>query len=633
MSCITLTAQPPEADTLAGISVQEQLLQHSKERLLPGAVTVTFDAEAIANNRNLSMDKFLQRHTSVFIRSGGINSNATLNIRGSSAAQNSVLWNGININNAALGATDLSLIPMGLFSRISLVTGSNTTVFGNGSTGGTLLLSNDIAFGKQQGAEAYLHANTLRNTDAQLQLKRGGKRWFFSGGADGKYQQQAFTYDNNGVEERMTNALLKMGNIQGDMAFLLKESGENRQYLSAHIWLQAAYREIPKALFEPVSLKQQQNSSGKYLLRYAGKSGKAAWNARMAYLHDRFIYDDEAVLLHNEYTTRQYHGSVDLRYVSDLPFLRQWEQTFYGELPFNYQHLYDHKRKEAHSLVRLAGVLSYGVRHKRYKHQVVLNLRQEWNDFGPVPFLPQLQARFRLAGSRHHLLYALGSVQKTYRLPTLNEWYYFPGGNPGLRPEQGWGSEAGLDYQWIMPKWVLMVKPVLFDRTVRDWIYWLGGAIWTPHNIAAVNSRGAELYIAPHYQFTEKFSLGGSWSSTLTRAVTKESYLPNDKSIGKQIPYSPRIVHQGSVQVRYGSWTATGSGQYIGYRFITTDESDYISDYFLAQCSVQKQWQLRSCVIHTTLYIDNLTDNRTYRVVKGRPMPPLHAGLSIACRW
>lgn len=632
LSCSRLSAQLPEEDTLSEVRIQEQLLPDSRERLLPGSFSLTFDAETIANNRNLSLDKFLQRHTSVFIRSGGINSNATLNIRGSSAAQNSVLWNGININNAALGATDLSMIPVGLFSKVSLVTGANTAVFGNGSTGGTLLLANDISFGKQQRTEAYLHYNTLQNGDGQLHVRKGGKKWLLNIGMDGKHQQYAFSYQDKGVEERMTNALFKTGSIQADMAYLIKESSGKQQYISAHTWLQGAYREIPRALFEPVSLRNQQSGSGKYLLRYAGKTVKTRWNIRTAYLQDRFRYQDEAISIQNEYITRQWLGGADFMYLPELPFLKQWEHTVYGEVPFHYQQLYDLTQKKEHDLVRVAGVLSYGLQHKRYRHRLTVNLRQEWNDFGKVPFLPQLQAKMRLTGNHRHLLYVQGSVQRTYRLPTLNEWYYFPGGNPRLLPEQGWGTEVGLDYQWVRPGWALLIKPVVFDRTIRDWIYWLGGGIWTPHNIAAVNSRGAELYLAPHWQLNDKISLGGSWSSTYTRAVTKASYIPNDKSIGKQIPYSPRLVHQGSIEVRYGNWSVTASGQYIGYRYTTTDESDFIDDYFLAQASMLKKWHFGSFYFNTTIYIDNLTNNRSYRVVKGRPMPPLHAGLAVSCR-
>jgi hypothetical protein len=77
-------------------------------------------------------------------------------------------------------------------------------------------------------------------------------------------------------------------------------------------------------------------------------------------------------------------------------------------------------------------------------------------------------------------------------LLTLNELYYFPGGNTSLKPEQGWSQDAGYSLSFKSGPISLFHDVSVFNRNIHDWILWVGGAIWTPHNISEVHSRGVE---------------------------------------------------------------------------------------------------------------------------------------------
>src|SRR5699024_7438865 len=125
-----------------------------------------------------------------------------------------------------------------------------------------------------------------------------------------------------------------------------------------------------------------------------------------------------------------------------------------------------------------------------------LSLRREWWQAKDAAWLPGWSARYRLlqiSGHRHYLSLSLsGNVQRSYRVPQINELYFSPGGNPNLRPEQGWNEDGGLSVQLYLNKtpsavhtyrWNIHHRTSLFNRNIKDWIYWLGGAIWTPHNL------------------------------------------------------------------------------------------------------------------------------------------------------
>src|SRR5690606_29447988 len=117
-----------------------------------------------------------------------------------------------------------------------------------------------------------------------------------------------------------------------------------------------------------------------------------------------------------------------------------------------------------------------------------------------------------------------------------------------------------------------------FNRQIEDWVYWLGGAIWTPHNLAAVHSRGLETDNSFSY-YDKSFKIELGLKTAYVLATTTESYLPGDGSIGKQIPYTPRYNFISYLSLSYKRLLLHYAHTYTGYRFVTVDESQYIDPY------------------------------------------------------
>jgi iron complex outermembrane receptor protein len=70
-----------------------------------------------------SLANLLTQQVPVFVKSYGFNGLATLNFRGSSSAQSAVYWNGIPIQNAALGIADVSTLPVAFMQKVNIVYG------------------------------------------------------------------------------------------------------------------------------------------------------------------------------------------------------------------------------------------------------------------------------------------------------------------------------------------------------------------------------------------------------------------------------------------------------------------------------------------------------------------------------
>src|SRR6187402_1862581 len=87
---------------------------------------------------NLS-DK-LSSDVPLYLKSYGNNQLSTISIRGTTASQTAVLWNGININSPTLGQSDLALLPLYLFDQLSVRYGGSSALYGSDAIGGSILL-------------------------------------------------------------------------------------------------------------------------------------------------------------------------------------------------------------------------------------------------------------------------------------------------------------------------------------------------------------------------------------------------------------------------------------------------------------------------------------------------------------
>ncbi|MCB9066073.1 MAG: TonB-dependent receptor [Chitinophagales bacterium] len=159
----------------------------------------------------------------------------------------------------------------------------------------------------------------------------------------------------------------------------------------------------------------------------------------------------------------------------------------------------------------------------------------------------------------------------------------------------------------------------VYNRVINDWILWFGGAIWTPHNISQVHSRGLQTENALKYVVNKnlEFKLGVNGSYTL--ATTMSSYIPNDGSIGKQIPYTPRFMAQSNIGFKWKDIYLNYNHTYTGVRYITTDESYGLKEYTLGNIQLLYAKDVQGHILQLTAQCNNVW-NSEYVVVNARPM-------------
>lgn len=601
------------SDTLKQVEVTDQRSagKDMQSRYAPGQKVVTIDSQILQQYQQQSLATLLSQQIPVFVKSYGFNNLATLNFRGSSAAQSQVLWEGIPLQNAASGIADVSLLPVMLADKVSIVYGSSAALWGSGNVGGALMLeSRRPAFDTSGlGLTVFAGVGSFHQYQAGVKGAWRARKWEISLKAFGQEAKNDFTYkDQYGERVTMTNARLRSGSILSRVAW----QPDVRNLLTLQAWLQQYDRQIPPALFERFSIKEQQDAAARFLFHWKHQ-GRQTYYVKAAYLRDRLAYKDSTVEIDANVVTDHYYAEVG------------WETVLFHHklLVFAPVQLFAFNSDPRREQFRAALAGAYQLRFKRL--QVALNARAEAIDEKGI-FLPGVNAAWRPTS----WLTLKANVQRTYRTPTLNELYYNPGGNTQLKPEEGWHMDAGYSISRRLGDRVQLEHGISgFNRYIDNWIIWYGGAIWTPHNIAAVHSRGLETDNRLNIR-TGAVQWHLAVNAAYTRATTTKSVIANDNSIGKQIPYAPRISVQGNAGLTWRSWYLNYNHTYTGTRYITTDESQELDPYQTGNIQLSYGTTLRRYALKVQVQCQNIGDQE-YAVVGFRSMPGINwlAGLSI----
>jgi vitamin B12 transporter len=573
----------------------------------PGQKIQSIDSLTLDQYQFQSIANLLAQQVPVFVKSYGINSLATLSFRGASAAQSQVYWNGVPIQNAALGIADVSLLPVSLANRVNVVYGGSSALWGSGNVGGAVMLETDVPDFDEDGSVKH-SVSAVAGSFGQYQLgirsSLSTEKWALGINASGQTAKNDFSYTDNGIEKKTSNAALSSGVLMLNGAYKVDEKNK----LGFNAWYQQYYREIPKALFESTSLKNQRDESLRLLGDWKRNGSKADVYAKTAFIRDYMLYDDTLSDLHSENITNQLYAEAGIKYR-----IRANHQLL-AYIPVHISWIEREITNDVKTQNKAALALAYDMRFFHSKLDITTNLRGEIiNDLQVI--LPGLSASYAL--TRWFSL--RGNVQRSFRAPSLNELYYVPGGNDKLKPEKGWSEDVGYVLKLSNDKISFTHDLSVFNRVIDNWILWFGGSIWTPHNIATVHSRGVETENKLEWQ-TGKWKWHLELNTSYVLATTQESYIPGDGSIDKQIPYAPRYNGQANAGFMYRGFYLNYNHTYTGYRFITTDESLYLLPYNTGNLQLLYTLYIRNMPLQLTAQGNNIW-NKKYSVVNDRPMP------------
>ncbi len=615
LSCVLPVAAQQRDTTVQLAPVQVEAVLPPVQRQ-PALFTYTPDSLLLRALPAASVADWLQWQGAVSLRSYGSAGLATVSVRGSGSQQNAVLWDGLSLLSPLNSTPDFNLLPLWLFSDVQLQTGSSSTDFGSGAIGGALHLGQAVP--QHSSLSAFAEARSFGDRSAGLAYTHRAKKWWYS--VRGLYRQAEndFPFLNTAKfgapQEQLTHAATRMGAVLQEVGW----QPNARHRFKLRWWYQAYDRELPPSMTEALSTAAQADSANRLFLSYDYQGNKRSLSLKSAYLSELNHYADARTNLDERHRFEALLQEIRLQ--QTLQGNQQGsllvQQALYRATSPNYELGVQQQR--------LALVPGWRINRKQFNTQA--RLRLEWIDGQWVPLTPSLQHEQRLG--KDYELHA--AVSRNYRLPTLNDLYWRPGGNVDLQPELGWSSELALHKKAAYQGHTFALRSGLFFTEVDNWIIWLPNAqlgFWSPRNVRSVRSWG----------FEQQLNWSKSFGQLQLRATADYAYVhttnlkvgPGEADmLGKQLIYVPRHQLRGRAFVQYRQHFVGWQFGYNGMRYTSTDNNSFLPGYEQSSLLLGSDLRLKKHLLRLNAGIHNLF-NTQFQAVAWRPMPGRHFHLNL----
>mgnify|MGYP006294693147 CR=1 FL=1 len=225
-------------------------------------------------------------------------------------------------------------------------------------------------------------------------------------------------------------------------------------------------------------------------------------------------------------------------------------------------------------------------------------------------------------------LHLKAQVGRAFRVPTFNDRYWQPGGNPALQPEHSWGADLGLRLDRPYGN----AEVTAFGHWRRDQIVWQpsGQGYWRPVNVGRARTRGLEASVQGGHELPAAITFRGGLTYTWTDARNRTD--PDAPSYGAPLRYVPRTQWKAHSTLARGPLALDLHARYIGRRYVTSDGSQSLPPYTLVNAQLRLSHEILGLHAELTVALDNVLDT-TYRSIGQRPMPPRHARLRLTLSY
>lgn len=478
------------SDTLFAVDIYSTLLEEEELRTPVDDVNQSIGDVAT----------YLQKDSRFQIRQYAPGSVATLNLGGTNSAQTRILWEGIDISSMASGVVDLSLVPSTLLSSNAISTGANAAFANeNGVVGGINLnwtATKEPFFTTSIGASSI----GLRS----FVVENGGR---FSGlqyrsliKAEQSDNQYSYTLGNNDF--------IMKGMEYSSLTVLQRYEGSvGRVDWNTNVW----YTEGAKSNRGSVLTSGSRNHLEDRAVRGLFSAKRKDWKAVLFYGKEWQSYTDTSSFLNITDTNTYDQISVKVSKSG-----KKSSTSIYGAYVSGRGTSRDAQLAQITGvhIQRFGKALSGQIKSTYWNGRFYGGAQVNWSGQGTL-------GKHQLSGGTF------------YRLPTINDLYWVPGGNPDLFAEQSYGLKYG--FKWSQKQWSLFATSdqLLFSNLIQ-WVPGNGG-VWRPENVENAYTSSTTL-ILRHQQagLLNEVSLTHGYSRVLKAIVPANQ--------GKQLLYRPNVT-------------------------------------------------------------------------------------------
>ena len=438
---------------------------------LTRSVTV-LDRETIEDSGYSSIADIIGEMGAIDVRRRGVEGvQADISIRGTGFEQNTVMIDGVKINDPQTGHHDMDLpLTMGDVERIEILRGPASSLYGPNSFGGVI---NIIT---KRPAEKKITVNAA-----------GGSFDYYKGGLSVSYPA-GIVNNRFSFEERRSTGY--MPETEFNTLSVADKAVIDTDYGSHSFLFGYTKKDFGADSFYSNLYPNEEEHTDTRFFNIESDIEKGDLRIRPKIFlkrhRDKFALDRNRPGWQTNYHTTYTYGG-DLSFVLKGPFM----DTAYGfEIS---RDTIDSTNTQGHSNTKDGIYLELLPHLGDYLH-VDIGMREDYfSNFG-WEYSPSISARYRLL----ECLSLRSAIGKSYRIPTFTDLYYNDVaniGNPNLRPESSWSYEIGADYKCG----ITSLSAAVFHRNSYDTIDWTRVSSrdpWRVSNTGTVDTNGLELEFA-----------------------------------------------------------------------------------------------------------------------------------------
>lgn len=578
------------------------------------------DTALIKRLKTVSLSQLLIQHSPVFMKTYGPGGTASASFRGTTSSHTLVLWNGFQLNSPSLGEVDFSTIPVFFTDEISLQWGSKTSA-NSGGLGGAVNISNSQKFNEGLLLDVKQTYGSFNTWGSYITVGYSGNNFMTRIKAYRNSSDNDFTYNNIATiphqEMKQKNADFVDYGLMPEMQLRFKNS-----LLTLVSWNQWSHRNYPQIMPNAFNNTKEyaDNDFSRNFISY-----KYYWNTGRVEVKSAYFYEKQNYFLES-YTSNNYpvtqintlNKSDVFRQIVDLQqdLYKSW--NLYAKVQWDYESV----TSSNYDGIKDRNIVSLyaAVDGKIYKDlDLRLTLRNDYVDEKSAGFFPTATLTYRMPFV-NGLTFNAG-YSHNYRNPTLNDLYWYPGGNENLKAEKGKTFDLDVNYLFENQNFTFDFKSGLYYSRVNDWIQWVPTTYryWMPKNVSEVLARGLELHLRANYKYNLwNFSLSGNY--VYSHTTDESEYAQQYDSDGKQLIYIPIHHANAFAEMKWKTWNLNYTFEFTGERKTSMNDEDFFAfnlpAYTLHHISLGKQLNK----FRIEFKINNLTD-KDYQTILWRAMP------------
>ncbi|WP_018676189.1 TonB-dependent receptor plug domain-containing protein [Riemerella columbina] len=541
---------------------------------------------------NLFLSESLQEAMGVAIRDYGFGNLSSLSVRGLSAAQNVVLWQGIPLNSSLNGQVDANMIQL-LGNRLSYRSGSGSSGFGSGALGGLFALEYQPNFKNEFLITSQQTMGSFGLSRHQFSVDKSNKHYALNVGLDYLRSKNEFEFQDKFGKKAMTeNSGFNVVHLYLNSAYRINEN----HLLSFNLWNQWGNRHVgaTEALPKTEQIQDDQNTRVQWSWLY--HKNNFQHQVQSAYTKEFFKFR----------MTAKEQGSVSFSDNYFLNYYASWkgkQSSLKAGVQSKYvsgggDYLKVNPLKELHTFInyqRKIGLLLANAQ-----------IRKSFSSWFNIPFTYDVGLEVNLTDN----LQLKASYANAYRTPTFNDLFWKQGGNPHLKSEKGHMGEVSVSYH-LLP--LFQMDLAGYYGEVKDWILWYPNAsgFWTPSNIYFVVTKGASLHTQHQYSLG---NVGVELRNTFAYTETL------NQNTGFSLLYTPLWNYNNHLKFEWKNWEVGCAHFFTGQRPTTNDHSDFLPEYHLFNAHLAYQFNIKNTQQIISLEAKNVT-NQHYNMMQGYPMP------------